>query len=161
MTDTALERGLIFFFRITMGWTFLYAGVTQLMDPNFTVAVFLARTKTFHDLLAVFALPGIAPYTTFLVKWGHTLIGLSLISGCMVRVSSPFGILLMVIYYCAHMDWPYIESNVNFIVDYHMVYAGVLTYLILKHAGHVWGLDGWLDKLPLVNNHPMLRPLVN
>lgn len=159
MTASPLERGIILFFRVAMGWTFLYAGFTQVTDPHFTVSAFLAGTKTFHDQLAWFALPAIAPYTTFLVKWGHTLIGLSLLSGCMVRWSSPFGVLLMAIYYCAHMDWPYIESQVNFIMDYHLVYGGVLIYLMAKHAGHVWGLDGRLEKVPAIAHSPTLRPL--
>lgn len=160
MANTSqLDRGLIVFFRIAMGWTFLYAGLSQITNPNFTAAAFLAGTKTFHDQLAWFALPAIAPYTTFLVEWGHTLIGLSLIFGCMVRVSSPFGVLLMAIYYCAHMDWPYIESHVNFIVDYHLVYGGVLVYLMANHAGHVWGLDGLIGKLPAIAHRPVLRPL--
>ena len=160
MIDSALERAVVFYFRILMGWTFLYAGVSQLTDPGFTVAAFLSHTKTFHDELAVFALPAFAPYMTFLVKWGHTLIGLSLVTGCLVRVSAPFGILLMATYYFAHMDWPYIEAHTNFIVDYHLVYGGVLVYLMMKHAGHVWGLDGWLDRLPLIAKYPTLRPLV-
>lgn len=160
MTDTSLERGIILFFRIAMGWTFLYAGLSQITDPNFTVSAFLAHTKTFHDELAMFALPAIAPYTTFLVKWGHTLIGLSLILGIMVRVSSPFGVALMIIYYCAHMDWPYVDSHVNFIMEFHLVYGGVLVYLMAKNAGHVFGLDGWLARTSLLEHHPGLRPLV-
>jgi thiosulfate dehydrogenase (quinone) large subunit len=158
--NDSLERALVFFFRIAMGWTFLYAGLSQLSDPHFTVAGFLAGTKTFHDQLAWFALPAIAPYMTFLVKWGHTLIGLSLISGCMVRLSGPFGIVLMAIYYCAHMDWPYIEGHVNFIMDYHLVYGAVLIFLMAKHAGHVWGLDGWLEKLPAIAHRPLLHAFV-
>lgn len=143
-----------------MGWVFLYAGLSQVTDPQFTVAAFLAHTKTFHDQLAWFALPSVAPYTTFLVEWGHTLIGLSLITGCLVRLSCPFGMLLMAVYYCAHLEWPYVENHFNFIMDYHLVYGGVLVYLMAKHAGHVWGLDGLLEKLPLVAQRPLLRGLV-
>ena len=100
--------------------------------------------------------PAIAPYMTFLVEWGHTPIGLSLIFGCMDLVSSPFGVLLMAIYYCAHMGWPYIESHVNFIVDDHLVYGAVLVYLMANHAGHVWGLDGLIGKLPAIAHHPLV-----
>lgn len=161
VSDSSLQRSLLFFFRIAMGWTFLYAGFTQITDPNFTVATFLEHTKTFHDELAWFALPVIAPYTTFLVKWGHTLIGLSLVSGCLVRLSSPFGILLMLIYYCAHMDWPYIDSPENFILDFHLVYAAVLIYLMANNAGRVWGLDAWLARLPIVARHSWVHSLVD
>lgn len=160
MTIPTNERVLIVFFRLAMGWTFLYAASHQVFDPQFTVVGFLSHTKTFHDVFAVFITPTMAPITTFLVEYGHLLIGLSLVFGLMVRVSAAFGILLMLIYWMAHMDWPFIEDKNNLIVDFHIVYAGVLAYLIVKSAGHVWGLDGLVEKLPLVTRHPSLRPLV-
>ena len=160
MSDSPFERTMILFFRLTMAWTFLYAASHQLLDPTFTVAAFLSHTKTFHSMYAVFTTPLVSPYITFLVSYGHLLIGLSLLVGLMVRVSAAFGIGLMLIYWTAHMDWPFIENKNNFIVDYHIVYMGVLVYLIGKHAGHVWGLDGWVEQLPLVARHPSLRPLV-
>jgi thiosulfate dehydrogenase [quinone] large subunit len=101
-----------------------------------------------------------APITTFLVEYGHLLIGLSLLTGLMVRVSAAFAILLMGIYWFAHMDWPFIENTNNLIVDYHLVYAGVLGYLIVKRAGHVFGLDAVVEKMHFVQEHPALKPLV-
>ena len=160
MNGSTLDRSLLFFFRITMGWTFLYAGLTQVTDPDFSVASFLAHTKTFHDVLAVFAAPAIAPSMTFLVAWGHTLIGLSLISGLLVRASAPFGMGLMFLYYLAHMDFPYIETHFNFLIDYHLVYVGILGVLMLRSAGTVWGLDGWIAESAMLARHPRLRPLV-
>jgi thiosulfate dehydrogenase [quinone] large subunit len=161
MADTTLERCLIVFFRFTMGWTFLYAASHQVFDPEFTVVAFLGHTKTFHDLFAVFTTPTMAPITTFLVEYGHLLIGLSLVFGIMVRISASFGVLLMLIYWMAHMDWPFVENKNNFIFDYHLVYGGVLIYLIAKRAGHVFGLDGWVEQLPFVVRHPVLRPLTS
>lgn len=161
MIDVPLQQGLILFFRLAMAWTFLCAGISQLMDPHWSAAGFLANTKTFHAIFAWFAAPGIVPYTDFLVKWGHTLIGLSLAFGLLVRVSGAFGILLMAVYYLAHLDFPYVDSHVNFIMEYHLVYAGVLVYLMAARAGHVWGLDGVIERLPLLERHPHLRPLVS
>lgn len=161
MSNSSLHRALIVYFRIAMGWTFLYAAIHQFADPSWSAAGFLTHTKTFHDFFIVFTAPAVIPYTDFLVKWGHLLIGLSLLSGLLVRVSGPFGILLLGTYYFAHMDFPYIESHVNFIMDYHLVYMGVLAYLIAVRAGHVWGLDGWLERLPFVGQRPSLRQLVH
>jgi thiosulfate dehydrogenase [quinone] large subunit len=89
------------------------------------------------------------------------LIGLSLISGLLVRASAPFAIMLMLLYWTAHMDFPYIENVNNFLIDYHIVFAGVLVYLIVKRAGHVWGLDGWIEDLKAVQQTPALRWLVS
>ncbi|WP_246206384.1 hypothetical protein [Propylenella binzhouense] len=48
----------------------------------------------------------------------------------------------------------------NFILDYHIVYAGCLVFLIVKHAGHVLGIDGWAEKQAFFRTHPGLKPLV-
>ena len=160
MTNTTSERVLIVFFRLAMGWTFLYAASHQVFVPGWSVAGFLNSTKTFHGFYSNFTGPVIAPILSFLVSYGHLLIGLSLIFGLMVRVSAAFGILLMLLYWTAHMDFPYISNTNNFIIDEHIVSAGVLLYLIVKHAGHVWGLDGWVEKLDFFKQHPGLKPLV-
>ena len=159
MTESTAERAYLVFFRLAMGWTFLYAASHQVFVPDWSVVGFLSHTKTFHDLFAAFTTPAMAPITTFLVEYGHLLIGLSLVSGLMVRVSASFGILLMIVYWMAHMDFPFIENKNNFLLDFHIVYAGVLGYLIAKRAGHVWGLDAWVEKRPLLARHPTLRPL--
>lgn len=160
MTNSTTEKALILFFRITMAWTFLYAASHQVFVPDFTVVGFLKTTKTFHDQFAFFTTPAMAPVTSFLVEYGHLLIGLSLLFGLMVRVSAAFGILLMGIYWMAHMDWPFVENSNNLLFDYHLVYAGVLVFLIVKRAGHVFGLDALVEKLQFVKESPVLRPLV-
>jgi thiosulfate dehydrogenase [quinone] large subunit len=160
MSNSTAEKGLILYFRLTMAWTFLYAASHQVFVPGWSVVGFLSHTKTWHDVFVVFTTPTMAPITTFLVEYGHLLIGLSLLTGLMVRISASFGVLLMILYWFAHMDWPFIENTNNFIVDYHLVYAGVLVYLIVKRAGHVFGLDGWAENLDFVKQHPGLKPLV-
>lgn len=159
MSANTLDKGIVFVLRILVGWTFLYAGTWQIWE-NYSAAGFLNHVVTFHDFFATFATPTVLPFTNFLMKWGHLLIGLSLVSGLLVRVSGPFGILLMVTYHFAHMDWPFIENHLNLFVDYHLVYATVIVYLIAHNAGHVWGLDGLLEQLHVVERHPTLRPLV-
>ena len=154
------DRYFIFAFRMLMAWTFLYAASHQIFDPKFSVVGFLTHTKTFHDVFAPFTAPSIAPVVTFLVGYGHLLIGLSLLLGLMVRLGAIFGVALLMMYWLAHMDFPYIENSNNFIVDYHVVYSTVLVYLIAKRAGHVWGLDAWLENLSVVVRHPNLRPLI-
>ena len=161
MDETKTQRNFVFIFRLLMAWTFLYAASHQgMFNPKFSAAGFLSHTKTFHDVYAVLATPGADPILTFLVSYGHLLIGLSLLVGLLVRVSAAFAVALLLMYWTAHMEWPFIENRNNFIIDYHIVYAVVCIYLIKMRAGHVWGLDGWIEKLSFVQRHPVLRPLV-
>lgn len=150
------ERIVLFLMRIAMAWTFLYAASHQVFEPGWSATGFLEHTKTFHGFFAIFTTPTMAPITAFLVEYGHLLIGLSLLVGLLTRVSSFFAILLMVLYWMAHMDFPYISNTNNFLVDYHLVYALVLWLIIVRHAGHVWGLDGWLARQPGVSRNRLL-----
>ncbi len=153
---SSTEAFLIVFFRICLGWTFLWAGIHHFGDNNF-VAGFLGHTKTFHDVYAPLAQPPIVGPLTFLVEYGHLLIGLSLISGLFVRASLPFAFLMMLLYWTAHMEFPYIENANSFLIDFHVVYCGLTVYLFVKHAGHVFGLDAWAARLPVVSHNPVLR----
>jgi thiosulfate dehydrogenase (quinone) large subunit len=153
--NSALENTLIVFFRLCIGWTFLWAGIHHFGDSQF-VPGFLSHTKTFSDVYAPMAASPYVPLLTFLVEYGHLAIGLSLISGLLVRVSASFAILLLLLYWTAHMDFPYIENVNSLLIDYHIVYAGLCVYLIMKNAGHVFGLDAWAANLPIVRGHPVL-----
>jgi len=159
MSRTATARALILFFRLTMAWTFLYAASHQVFTA-WSVADFLNSTKTFHPVYVHFTSPAIAPFLTFVVSYGHLLIGLSLLLGLAVRLSAIFGILLLILYWTAHMDFPYISDTNNFLVDEHIVFAGVLVLLIVERAGHVWGLDSWAETLAFVRRQPILKWIV-
>jgi thiosulfate dehydrogenase (quinone) large subunit len=158
-TEWSVEQSLILFFRLTVGWTFLYAAIHHFGDDKF-VAGFLSHTKTFHDIYAPLTSPAIAAPLTILVEYGHLLIGLSLISGLLVRASAPFAIMMMLLYWTAHMDFPYIENANNYLIDFHIVFAGVLVYLMVKRAGHVVGLDGVVAEWAAARQTPVLRWLV-
>lgn len=145
MNKSVFDRTMLFCLRVLMGWTFLYAAVHHFGDTTF-VAGFLSHTKTFHDVYAPLTSVALLPVLTFLVEYGHLLIGLSLLSGLLVRLSTPFAIMMMLLYWTAHMDYPYIENHNSYLVDYHIVYALILLLLMVKNAGHVWGLDGWMVK---------------
>ncbi|MBV8168232.1 MAG: DoxX family protein [Alphaproteobacteria bacterium] len=142
--------------RLTIGWVFLWAAIHHYGDGGF-VGGFLSHTKTFQPIYGPLAQSAFLPVLTVLVEYGHLLIGLSLISGLLVRASAPFGAAMMLLYWTAHMDYPYIENPNNLIVDYHVVYAIALVYLVVRRAGHVWGLDGWVSNLDLVRRSAGLR----
>ncbi len=36
MTNSVMDRRLTFFFRIAMGWVFLYAGTWQILSPTWS-----------------------------------------------------------------------------------------------------------------------------
>lgn len=142
--------------RLAMGWLMFYAGVTKIIDPQWSAAGYLNNAKTFAGFFRWFAQPGILPVTNFINEWGLTLLGVSLILGAFVRLSSLFGAMLMLLYYFPVLEFPYIKPH-SFIVDDHIVYALVLLYFAAVRAGRVWGLENRCAKLPICSKYPKLR----
>ena len=155
MTNSPAFRPLILLLRLSLAWVFLYAASHQIFG-GFSVTGFLSGTKTFHWLFGPMTVEPFASVLSFLVGYGHLLIGLSLLTGLLVRVSSIFGIGIMLIYWLAHMDFPYISDTTNFLLDEHIVFALVLGLLIVVRAGHIWGLDAWAEKQPTVSHNRWL-----
>ena len=159
-TMDSTTRRFAFAFRMLMAWTFLYSASHQVFNPNFSAGKFLSDTKTFHDLYAPLTKPEFDQILTFMVSYGHLAIGVSLLVGLAVRISSLAGFALVLLYWTAHMEWPYIENHNNFIVDYHIVYATVCLFLFANNAGHILGLDGFAAKLPMVQRSALLRKVI-
>ena len=156
MQPAISERSLVFCLRLAMAWTFLYAASHQVLNPNFSVVGFLDHTKTFHAVFAPLTAPGVAPIISYMVAYGHLLIGLSLLTGLLVRASASFGVLLMGLYWMAHLNFPYVSSPENFLVDKHVLFGLVLAYLVVRHAGHVFGLNAWVTKIAAVRRNALL-----
>jgi len=90
--------------RISLGWHFLYEGVTKIVDPHWTAEAYLRGSNGvfspfFHFLSSG---PGIITAVDFLNEWGLVLVGAALILGVFVRFASVSGILLLLLYYFAY-----------------------------------------------------------
>lgn len=131
--------------RLMFGWLFLYSGYTKIVNPEWTAAGFLRGAKTFGDLYAWFSLPQNIWWVNGLNEWGQLLIGISLIVGVYVRLSSVMGILLMLLYYFPSLEFPYVEHG--FLIDDHIMYAMIFLILLKADAGKYWGLDTWVKSM--------------
>lgn len=142
-----------------MGWLFFYAGITKVLNPNWTSAGYLKAAKTFTGFYQWLASPAMLPTIDFLNKWGLTLIGAALILGLFVRFSSVIGAGMMILYYLPILTFPYIGAN-SYIVDDHIIYAAAFLVLAAFRAGHAYGLDPWCASLPICSKFPKLRKLI-
>lgn len=146
----------IFLLRVFTGWLMFYAGITKILNPQWSAAEYLVNAKTFPGFFAWFAGPDVLPITNFLNEWGLTILGASLILGVFVRLTSIFGVALMLLYYFPILDFPYPTPH-SYIVDEHIIYAAVLLFFAAIRAGHVWGLEGPCSRLLIFSKFPKLR----
>jgi len=144
--------------RIVLGWMFFYAGITKIMDPAWSAAGYLKGAKTFADFYHWLLTPDILPTVNAINEWGLTLLGISLIFGLFVRLSSLCGVLLMALYYLPILNFPFPNPHA-YIVDEHIVYISVMLYFAAVPAGRIWGLDVWCVSLPVCSRFPWVRAL--
>jgi thiosulfate dehydrogenase [quinone] large subunit len=133
------QKFSLFALRIAMGWMFFYAGITKVMNPEWTALGYLKGAKMMTGMYEFFMSPQILPIINFINAWGLTLLGVSLILGVLVRVSAPLGMLLMLMYYLA-LGFPHPNPN-SYIVDQHVIYIASLFVLFAFNAGRIWGID--------------------
>ena len=135
----------VFLSRVGLGILFFYAGITKVINPDWSAGGYLNSAKTFPGLYQWFASAGNIGWINFVNEWGLTLVGLALITGLLVRWASLGGILLMILYYLPILQFPIVGEH-SYIVDEHIMYITVFLILISSNAGTFWGLDSWLYK---------------
>jgi len=138
-----LQKFSLTFLRVSLGGFFLYAGVSKILNSDWSAVGFLTNAKTFPELYAWFALPANIGWVNLANEWGLALIGVSLIIGLWVKWSSLAGIAMMLLYYFPSLDFPYAGEH-GFIIDDHIIYIAALLTLLIFKAGRFWGLDGRL-----------------
>ncbi len=152
---TKFEKISLILLRLSLGWLMFYAGITKVLNPQWSAKGYLTAAKTFPGFYNFLASPEILPTINFINKWSLTLLGVSLILGIAVRLSSILGAILMILYWFPVLDFPYVAHG--FLVDDHIIYALILVYFAIVRAGRIWGLENWCANLPLCKKFPKFR----
>src|SRR3989344_5476405 len=137
---TNIQKYSLFFLRISLGWLFFYAGITKVLNPEWSAAGYLKGAKTFAPFYQWLLTPSVLPVIDFLNEWGLTLIGVS------VRWGSYAGILLMVLYYLPILQFPKVGDH-SYIVDEHIIYIFAFLALVGFDAGKTWGFENRISAI--------------
>ncbi len=137
---------LLFLLRVSMGWLLFYAGITKVLNPQWSAGGYLQNAKTFSGFYQWLATPEMLPFTNFLNEWGLTLLGVALLIGAFVRWAGILGAVLMLLYYFPIFEFPYAGEH-SYIVDDHIIYALVLLLLAFSGAGKILGLGKKFPRL--------------
>ena len=126
---------LLLLLRVSLGWLFFYAGITKVLDPNWSAAGYLNSAKTFSGFYQWLASPELLPFTNFINEWGLTLLGAALLLGVFVKWAGVLAAGLMLLYYFPILQFPLVGEH-SYIVDEHIIYA--LAFLLLAATGGGW-----------------------
>lgn len=142
---TKFQKLSLLILRLSLGFLMFYAGITKILNPSWSAAGYLKGAKAFIPFYNFLLSPSVLPVINFINEWGLTLLGISLIAGVFVRLSSSLGIILMILYYLPILNFPYVGEH-SYLVDEHIIYSSALLLLIAFNAGRIFGFDGWFSK---------------
>lgn len=152
---TTFQKVSIFCARIAIGWLFFYAGITKLLDPDWSAVGYISQAKTFPGFFDFLAGPSMIGITNALNEWGLTLVGIFLMAGVAVRISSILGASMMLLYYLPGLEFPYPNAHA-YIIDEHIIYISLFMILAAYKAGDAWGLGNrigqWFKKYPFIQS---------
>jgi thiosulfate dehydrogenase [quinone] large subunit len=155
-----LQSVALWLLRVIMGWFYFYAGITKVMDAKFSSIGYIKSAQSAGWLYQWLSNPQILSVVDFLVKWGLTLLGVSLLLGLFVRLSAYLGMLLMFLLYLPILKFPMVGGR-SYIVDEHIIYMAVLWVLVQFRSGHVGGMEKWFSNTQLCNKYPKLRSFLS
>ena len=132
---TVTQKTVMTALRMLVGWLFLYEGLWKLAQGNWSAEGYLRTSQwlgsgMFHKIVEN---PGLLNVVNHLNIWGLTLIGVALILGVFVRVSSVCGILMLALYYIAQppMTAPSAEGHYLIVDSGRIIVAAALLAVCL------------------------------
>ena len=147
--------------RILIGWHFLYEGIVKILNPYWTSAGFLSESKWIFTGVFNYILsnPALLKIVDFMTMWGLVAIGLGLIAGCLARVASISGALLLLFYYICNPPFIGLKYSAPtegsyLIINKNLIEMLALIVLALFPTSHIIGLDRLLSKKPPASEEP-------
>jgi thiosulfate dehydrogenase [quinone] large subunit len=144
--------------RLVVGWVFLYAGVTKLLDPSWTARGYpthVLEANPFGGLWTTLARLEYLAVVDPLNAWGLTLVGAALTPGVAVRWAAPWGAVTTTFYWASRLPLSHAV-----VIDSHVVYALLMSGLGAFGAGRILGLNAVLERTDLGEGCPRLRYLL-
>ncbi|MDR1155172.1 MAG: DoxX family membrane protein [Bacteroidales bacterium] len=139
--------------RVLVGWHFLYEGIVKILNPKWTSYAYLMDAKGIFRKGYHFIAdnPGFLKIVNILNEWGLFLIGLSLITGCLTRMSTIGAMALLAVYYLSHIpfvgaDYLLPSEGAYLWVDKNLIEIAVLFVLLVFPTSRITGIDRFIFK---------------
>ena len=158
-TFTTFQLTALVLLRILIGWHILYEGISKLLTPNWTSALFLKDSQWILSGLSdwIVSNGGVLSAVDFLNTWGLIAIGAGLVLGLFTRLVAYAGMGLLVMYYLNNipligMEYSMPAEGNYLIVSKTLIEAAALLVLAVFPTGSAFGLDIFISRFSKSNN---------
>ncbi len=152
-TFTTFQLTTLVLLRLLIGWQILYEGISKLLIPNWSSAVFLRESQWILKGFAnwIISHDGVLQVVDFLNTWGLIAIGLGLILGLFTRLAAIAGASLVFLYYLNSPPLIGLEYSLAIegnclIFNKTLIEAVALIILVAFPTGSIIGLDIFISR---------------
>lgn len=149
-----LQLTFLVILRVFIGWHFLYEGMVKVLNPDWSAKAYLMDSKGIFGqfFINLSSNPGAMKYIDFLNEWALVLIGTGLLLGCLARLSSIGGMLLLLLYTFSHpaligVKYMMPMEGSYFLIDKNLVELAALGVLFVFPNARIIGIDRLLYKI--------------
>ncbi len=147
-TFTTFQLTTLVLLRLLIGWQILYEGISKLLIPNWSSAVFLRESQWILKGFAnwIISNDGVLQVVDFLNTWGLIAIGLGLILGLFTRLAAIAGASLVFLYYLISppligLEYSLAAEGNCLIFNKTLIEVVALIILVAFPTGSIIGLD--------------------
>ena len=137
----------LFFLRLVIGVYFLNFGLSAMWTRGWSLAALISGGQTFTAFYQGLVASSLLPLVALVVKIGFLIIGIALLAGIFVRISSLVGIVLMLFLYFPTLAFPYVcgtgstgvlcgDPSLYLVNNYLLVAAGLFILFTFKAGKH-------------------------
>ncbi len=152
-TYTKAQMTWLMILRLFIGWHFMYEGLVKIMNPKWTSLPYLLDSKgpAASFFIGLTHDEALMASVNFLNEWALLLIGLGLTLGCLYRLSSVGGMILLAMYTLSHPSFvgaaymmPFEGSYLW--IDKNLVELAALGLLCVFPTSQIIGFDRMLGR---------------
>ena len=140
--------------RLFIGWHFMYEGMVKILNPKWTSMPYLLDSKGWFSSLFVTMTQsdGLMSTVNVINEWALLLIGMGLTLGCLYRLCSVGGMILLFMYTLSHPSFigaSYLQpfEGSYLWIDKNMVELAALGLMCVFPTSQVIGFDRWLGRV--------------
>ena len=139
--------------RLFIGWHFMYEGMVKIMNPKWTSLPYLLDSKgpAASFFIKMTQDDGLMTMVNFVNEWALLLIGLGLTLGCLYRLASVGGMILLAMYTLSHPSFVGASYMMPFEgsylwIDKNMVELAALGLMCAFPTSRIIGFDRMLGR---------------
>jgi thiosulfate dehydrogenase [quinone] large subunit len=131
----------LLYFRLLLAVAFIFSAYRGMHDFDVAMTGVGEQSIALDHFGSLSMTLPVMRYAYLALVYVQLFIGMALLVGLFVRLSAFLGAIMVLGYWVGQVELPWIVDPSQLMINYHLIFLGVLLVLFKEHAGEYIGLD--------------------